>query len=99
MQGEKKRFFDLLDQEIMGLSNYAVTAISTLRKMGDYLINSMEYGYSNGPLEGLIPKVKTLSRVAYGYRSFERFKNRFLLICHQVMPVTGRPLYYKKKAS
>ena len=83
----------------MGLSNYAVTAISTLRKMGDYLINSMEYGYSNGPLEGLIPKVKTLSRVAYGYRSFERFKNRFLLICHQVMPVTGRPLYYKKKAS
>ncbi len=99
MEGDQKRFFDLLHQETTGVSSYLVTAIQTLRKMEDYLINSMEYGYSNGPLEGLIRKAKTLSRVAYGYRSFERFKNRFLLICHQVMPVTGRPLYYKKKAS
>ena len=96
MEGDQKRFFDLLQQETTGLSGYAVTAIQTLRKMEEYLINSMEYAYSNGPLEGLIRKAKTLCRVAYGYRSFERFKNRFLLISHQVMPVTGRPLYNKK---
>lgn len=95
MERDQKRFFDLLHQETSGLSSYLITAIQTLRKMEEYLINSMEYGYSNGPLEGLIRKAKTLSRVAYGYRSFERFKNRFLLICNQVMPVTGRPLYYK----
>ena len=68
----------------------------TLRKYADYLYNSMSYPYSNGPLEGIIRKAKTLTALAYGYRSFERFKNRFLLIMGQTIPLTGRNLYYKK---
>lgn len=58
------------------------TAIRTLRGYEKYLVNSMNYSYSNGPLEGLIRKAKILTRMAYGYRNFERFKKRFLLICN-----------------
>ena len=95
MKRDKESFLKLLNSDTKGLSDCTITTIRTLRKHENYLINAMDYPYSNGPLEGIIRKAKLLSRIAYGYRSFERFKNRFLLINNQVMPVMGRPLYYK----
>ncbi|MCY1585750.1 transposase, partial [Staphylococcus pettenkoferi] len=35
---------------------------------------------TNGPLEGINNKIKLIKRVSYGYRNFENFKARILII-------------------
>lgn len=46
--------------------------------------------------EGLIRKAKALTTVSYGYRNFERFKNRYLIICRQMIPISEDTFSYKK---
>ncbi|WP_337543456.1 transposase, partial [Acidaminococcus timonensis] len=36
--------------------------------------------YSNGFTEGMNNKIKVLKRVAFGFRNFERFRSRILLL-------------------
>lgn len=96
MDKNKERFFSLLDEDAQEISEYALTAIHTLRKYKDYLENSMSYAYNNGPIEGLIRKAKALTTVSYGYRNFERFKNRYLIICRQMIPISEDTFSYKK---
>lgn len=42
--------------------------------------NSLDFPYSNGPMEGYNNKIKTLKRVAFGFRNFTNFKARLLLM-------------------
>ena len=42
--------------------------------------NSLEVPYSNGPMEGFNNKIKTLKRIAFGFRNFTHFKARILLL-------------------
>lgn len=42
--------------------------------------NSLAVPYSNGPMEGYNNKIKTLKRVAFGFRNFTNFKARILLM-------------------
>lgn len=55
-------------------------ALKTLRKYKQYLINSMESGYSNGPIEAQNNNIKVLKRIAYGYRNYTNFRNRILMV-------------------
>ena len=56
------------------------TSLRRLRNNKEGLMNAMTHPYSNGPLEGLINKIKTIKRVAYGYRNFIHFKQRIFII-------------------
>lgn len=42
--------------------------------------HSLEVTYSNGPIEGFNNKIKTLKRVSFGFRNFNNFKARILLL-------------------
>lgn len=42
--------------------------------------NSLEVQYSNGVIEGFNNKIKTLKRIAFGFRNFKRFRTRILLL-------------------
>lgn len=42
------------------------------------ILNSFDTKYTNGFIEGCNNKIKVLKRNAYGYRNFERFRNRIL---------------------
>ena len=42
--------------------------------------NSLEVPYSNGVIEGFNNKIKTLKRIAFGFRNFKRFRTRILLL-------------------
>ena len=42
------------------------------------ILNSMDVPWSNGFIEGCNNKIKVLKRNAYGYRDFNRFRNRIL---------------------
>ena len=44
------------------------------------ILNSFDTPYTNGYIEGCNNKIKVLKRNAYGYRNFERFRNRILHI-------------------
>lgn len=61
------------------ISNYMKTSIKTMKKYIDYIHNALEYGYTNGALEGINNKIKVIKRIAFGYRSFYHFKNRILI--------------------
>ena len=41
--------------------------------------NSLEVPYSNGVIEGFNNKIKTLKRIAFGFKNFKRFRTRILL--------------------
>ncbi|MGJ4013329.1 transposase [Levilactobacillus brevis] len=44
------------------------------------MINSCRFSYSNGPIEGINRKIKTLKRNGYGFRNLTNFFNRIALI-------------------
>ena len=57
---------------------------NTFRNWYTEILNSLEYGYTNGFTEGCNNKIKILKRNAYGYKNFERFRNRILhMYSHQ----------------
>ena len=52
----------------------------TMIKWSNGVLNSFDVTYTNGFIEGCNNKIKVLKRNAYGYRNFERFRNRILHI-------------------
>ena len=53
-------------------------AITAFTNWFDYIINSKRTEYTNAFTEGTNNKIKVLKRIGYGYRNFERFRNRIL---------------------
>lgn len=72
------------------ISNYMKTSIKTLRKYLPYIKNTLSNKYHNGFVEGNNNFIKVLKRIAFGFRSFRRFKAR-IMIC--------KTLLHMKKAS
>ena len=69
-----------IDMDTRGLSKGVAKAINTMKKHKEYMLNSVKYEYSNGPLEGFNNKIKLLKRVSYGYSSFSNFRLRILIM-------------------
>jgi len=69
-----------------GLSDYLQTSAETLTTYLASVISALETEYSNGVLEGIINQIKVIKRIAFGYRSFVRFKARILMI-HEYNPI------------
>lgn len=55
--------------------------ITALSNWSNPILNSFEHSYTNGFTEGINNKIKVLKRNAFGFRSFNRFRNRILHIC------------------
>lgn len=57
---------------------------STIYTWKEGILNSFDCGYTNGFTEGCNNRIKVLKRNAYGYRNFDRFRNRILhMFSHQ----------------
>ena len=69
-----------INKEYNNLSNYMETSLKTLIQHQGYIINSLKEKYSNGVLEGINNMIKTIKRIAFGYRSFYHFKARIMII-------------------
>lgn len=90
----KEHFFELLDIENYEeakkhLNDWILNAQDTrLKRFNDCantfvnwfdeILNSIKYNYSNGFTEGCNNKIKVIKRNAFGYRNFNRFRNRIL---------------------
>ena len=67
----------ILSAESCNIEEYVYCA-KTLLNWQTGRLNSFDVPYSNGFTEGCNNKIKVLKRNAYGYRNFERFRNRIL---------------------
>lgn len=56
------------------------TSIKTLTEFKDEIYNTFNNNYHNGFIEGNNNFIKVLKRIAFGFRSFRRFKAR-IMIC------------------
>lgn len=70
----------LNDVAISSVSDYMKTSIKTLKNNLEYIENAIVYKYSNGPVEGINNKIKTIKRIAFGYRSFVNFRVRIFIM-------------------
>ena len=68
-------------------SDYMKTAIKTLLQHFNLVENSLRYEISNGCLEGINNYIKTLKKIAFGYRSFFHFKNRIFITKKLIVPL------------
>ena len=69
-----------MDMDTTILPRGMAKAIKTMKRYREYMVNSVKYEYSNGPLEGFNNKIKLAKRVSYGYNSFDNFRLRILIM-------------------
>lgn len=68
-------------------SEYMKTAIKTLLQHFPLVANALSHEISNGCLEGINNCIKTIKKLAFGYRSFFHFKNRIFIIKKLISPI------------
>ena len=61
------------------ISKKMIIALKTLKKYMKYIENMFESNITNGVIEGLNNKIKSIKRTAFGYSSFSNFKKRILI--------------------
>ena len=68
------------------ISDYMKTSIKTLIEFKDNIQNTFNNNYHNGYIEGNNNFIKVLKRIAFGFRSFKRFKAR-IMICKGLIKI------------
>ncbi|WP_405077524.1 transposase (plasmid) [Limosilactobacillus reuteri] len=67
------------------VSHYTIHRCQVLARYKEGIKRGFETKFSNGRTEGINNRIKTIKRVAYGYRYFTAFKTRiYLIIGHQI---------------
>lgn len=74
----KKALSDWIIQAELADYEEFQAALTAIHNWDTYILNAFKYPYSNGFTEGCNNKTKVLKRVAFGYRNFDRFRNRIL---------------------
>ena len=93
-----KLFKEIISKEYQNISEYMNTSLNTLREFSSHIKNTLEQPYSNGVMERNNNTCKLIKRVAYGYRNFNNFKAKILIITNifrktkKMMNFTPSPL-------
>lgn len=73
-----------LNSNYKNISSYMKISIKTLKKYLYHIKNTLNNPYHNGFVEGNNNFIKVLKRIAFGFRSFHRFKAR-IMICKNLL--------------
>ena len=82
-------FIHILDNHSDNISSYMKTSIKTLNEFKDKIKNTFNNNYHNGYIEGNNNFIKVIKRIAFGFRSFIRFKTR-ILICKNLLKINKK---------
>lgn len=82
-------FTYILNNYNNGISDYMKTSIKTLNEFKDKIYNTFNTNYHNGYIEGNNNFIKVIKRIAFGFRSFIRFKTR-ILICKGLISINKK---------
>ena len=81
LQRKDYKLFDkIIKQDYKNISEYMNTSLNTLREYSCYIKNTLEQPYNNGVMERNNNTCKLIKRNAYGYRNFNNFKAKILII-------------------
>lgn len=89
---DKNKFLQAINEVNDLVSDYMKTSIKTLTEFKENIYNTFKTNYHNGFIEGNNNFIKVLKRIAFGFRSFRRFKAR-IMICKGLIKMN------KKKAN
>ena len=73
-------FEQLLMVDLKKLHPQMTTSIRTFKRLKNEIINGIETGFTNGPMQTNNNNIKVLKRIAYGYKNYNNFRNHFLLV-------------------
>ncbi|MBQ8892004.1 MAG: ISL3 family transposase [Bacilli bacterium] len=86
----KNKNYDLLKQTLNSynpnISSYMKISIKTLLEFLPFIKNTFNNNYHNGYIEGNNNFIKVIKRIAFGFRSFRRFKAR-IMICKGLLKI------------
>ena len=85
----KEQLNDALNNVPNNVSSYMKTSIKSLTEFKDNIYNTFDNKYHNGFIEGNNNFIKVLKRIAFGFRSFRRFKAR-IMICKGLIKPTKK---------
>ena len=74
------KFKNIIYHPNQNISNKMKQALYLYRENIEYIENSFKYDINNGIIEGTNNLIKTLKRIAFGYRKFDHFISRIFLI-------------------
>ena len=81
-----KELETILNNNHNNISNFMKKSIKTLKGYLPYIKNTLTNPYHNGFVEGNNNFIKVIKRIAFGFRSFHRFKAR-IMICKNLLHV------------
>ena len=71
------RFYNTSKNNLKVIKNIIyITYLTILANWGTYILNSLNYPYSNTFTEGTDNKVKVIKRNAYSYRNFKGYRTK-----------------------
>ena len=76
----KHIFLSIINGKNKSVSKHMKKAIKTFKDMEKYIVNSFDYEFSNGIVEGINNVIKQVKHTACGYRKFAHLKARIMLI-------------------
>ncbi|NLM62796.1 MAG: transposase, partial [Mollicutes bacterium] len=79
-------FENALNNNNKVISEYMKTSIKTLKTFKPYIRNTFLNNYNNSYIEGNNNFIKVFKRIAFGYRSFLRFKARIMICKGMISP-------------
>lgn len=86
----KYKNYDLLKRVLnnhnSSVSSYMKTSIKTLIEFLPFIKNTFNNNYHNGYIEGNNNFIKVIKKIAFGFRSFKRFKAR-IMICKGLLKI------------
>ena len=77
-----KRFENIVKKNLAKkekVSKQMLTALKTLKKYMKYIENMFKSNITNGLIEGLNNKIKSIKRITFGYLNFNNFKKHILI--------------------
>ena len=85
----KNLFFNIVSNNIhnKNISKKMKKALKTYKDMENHIINSFNYEYSNGIVEGINNVIKQIKHTACGYKKFNHLKARVMLIKGLLNPI------------
>ena len=88
---DKQTFINIIhnNKNNKQISKKMRTAIKTFVELEKYIINSLDYEYSNGITEGINNLIKQVKHSACGYRKFKHLKARIMLIKGLYNPIVA----------
>ena len=93
LQSIKEKNYEVFIHAITNINNsisdYMKTSIKTLIWFKDKIYNTFNNNYHNGYIEGNNNFIKVLKRIAFGFRSFRRFKAR-IMICKGLVKINRK---------